>query len=435
MSLKTELDSIYERVYLIKESMSSEESAIFAAGFEDGINEGIGKMFGKAVGWISDLPNKAKKAAKWVGDKASDLYKRGKEWASNAIDKIKNWFSDTFEKVKQWMSDAGKWISEKFETFVEKMKSAYAAMGKKLVELWEATKDKSKAFWEATKGFFSKMMSGIKKGYQSAKEWLYKMGGKASEWVKRNWEKLKDFTSRAKDKLGELFNKALEMIKKGGAVAKKWLDIVALYLITKPTEKIKEWIKKIPELWEKYSTMFKDFIDRQVHEFKLGFEEGSGRPWDRAKGFIEKPEFPEANVKPIMPDDSIQQSFRDPVFAKYAKRVGGDASRLFKPLTHATAQAEVEVAAENLAKSPEFRSAFDKYSEADLRSELKMKKFTPLAIDWIIYCWQMEKEEEDKKSKKEITLSSGKKVMVNRRAAMPLPEKFRYLKTFEGFKY
>lgn len=442
MSLKTELDRIYEQVYLIKESMSSEESSIFIAGFEEGIDEGIGKWLGKAAGWISDIPNKAKKAAKWVGDKASDLYKRGKDWANKTIDKIKNWMSETFAKVKEWMSDAGKWISEKFETFVQKMKDAFSAMGQKLVEFWEATKEKSKAFWEATKSFFSRMMESIKKGYASAKEWLYKMGGKASEWVKRNWEKLKDFASRAKDKLGDLFNKAIEMIKKGGAIAKKWLDIVALYLITKPAEKIKEWLKKIPELWDRYSKMFGEWLDRQVHDFKVGFEEGSGRPWDRAKGFIEKPEFPEANVKPIIPEEDVTNpetlrkrreiQKKERSFAKYTKNQGVDGAKLFKPLTHQAAQSEVEAAAENLAKSAEFKSKYWNYSETDLRNVLKQKKFTPLAIDWVVYCWQMEKEA------KEVTLSSGKKVKVDKKKRMPLPdsfESFRYLKTFEGFSY
>jgi len=429
MDLRSELDMIYSHAYMIRESFSEEGSREFSAGFEDGIREGIVKWLGKAAGKISSLPGKIKKGAE-------DLYSKGKEWGKKAAERVRTWMSDALEKSKEMMSNAGKWISESLSKFVDRMKEAFSFLGKKLAELWESTKDKSKDFWEATKGFFSRIMEGIKKGYQSAKEWLYDMGEKSSEWVKRNWKNLKDFAGEAKDGLGELFEKAMDMLKKGGARAKKWLDIVALYLIAKPAEKIKEWIKKIPELWEKYSAMFKDFIDRQVREFKLGFEEGSGRPWDKERGFINQPapepnEWPQVDVNPIEQDDSMHKPFReDPAFAKYAKRIGGDASKLFKPLTSDAAQDEVEAAAENLAKSPEFRNAFQKYSEADLRSALKKKKFTPLAIDWTVYCWNMEKEDE-----REVTLSSGKKVVMKKKPSMALPEKFRYLKTFEGFEY
>lgn len=430
MSLKTELDSIYEQVYLIKESMSSEESSIFIAGFEEGIDEGIGKWLGKAAGWVSDIPNKAKKAAKWVGDKTSDLYRKGKDWANKTIEKIKNWMSETFAKIKGWMSDAGKWISEKFETFVQKMKDAFSAMGQKLVEFWEATKEKSKAFWEATKSFFSRMMESIKKGYASAKEWLYKMGGKASEWVKRNWEKLKDFAGRTKDKLGDLFHKAIDMIKKGGAVAKKWLDIVALYLITKPVEKIKEWLKKIPELWDRYSKMFREWLDRQVHDFKVGFEEGSGRPWDREKGFINKPDaeenpqeepepkpgFPEVNVKPILPgEENGKVTYVDPLKSTIDKSgFLNDVGAALK--TKGSRIADVQAGALKLVSDVEFMKRFAKYSEKDLKSVLRREGLTETALDFVVRFWNT------KKSKKR----------------MPLPdsfESFRYLKTFEGFSY
>ncbi len=417
MNLKSELDKIYDQVYMVRESMSSEDSAIFLAGFEDGINEGIGKWLGKAAGWISDIPNKVKKSARYIADKTRDLYNRGKEWASKAIDKLKNWMSDAYDKVKTWMSDAGKWISEKFEVFVQKVKDAFSAMGKKLVELWEATKEKSKAFWEATKSFFSRMTESIKKGYASAKEWLIKMGGNISEWAKKSWEKLKDLAGRAKDKMTELYLKAIEALKKGGAAVKKWIGIVALYLIIKPTEKIKEWLKKIPELYDRYSKIISEFIDRQVQDFKLGFEEGSGRPWDRAKGFINKSSFPEVSVSPIDPEKEAEEEakisrairYDDPMIDKQS---GLDSALGAKLKDKNAAQSEVEDAAEALVSNPRFKNRYMKYSDSDLRATLRNDGLTPLAIDWIS-AWV-----EEEKSKKKV---------------MALPEKFRYLKTFEAF--
>jgi hypothetical protein len=419
MDLKLELDLIYQNVYRLNESLSPEDFRLLEAGFEDGINEGIGKLFGKAAGWISDLPNKARKGAKFIADKTKDLYKRGKEWAGNAIDKMKNWMSETYSKIKNWMSEAGQSIAKGFNTFVEKMKDAFSSMGKKLVELWEATKDKSKAFWEATKNLFSKIVDGIKTGYKSTKEWLVKMGGNISEWVQKNWERLKVFAGNVKDKMSEMYLKAIEMLKKGGTALKKWINIVALYLIVKPTQKIKEWLKKIPELYEKYSKMLKEFIDRELQDFKLGFEEGSGRPWDREKGFInplEKPEWskPNMNVDVSNPlgDVEVYKGGTDYIFFKSLKTPG---SKI----------ADVQADAIQLISDPSFIKKYSNYNIVDFKKALRNEKFTEKAIEFIVRFWSTKTKKGTKKS-------------------MPIPgdgpgvitaESFKYLKTFESFKY
>lgn len=420
MNLKLELDLIYQKVYKLNESLSKEDFELLSAGFEDGINEGIGKWLGKAAGIISDIPNKIKKGATNVSDKAKDIYKKGKEFAKTAIDKIKNWMSETGEKIKVWISDASKFISEKYDLFVQKIQEAFSSMGKKLVEFWEATKEKSKALWEATKNLFEKISDSIKKGYQSIKDKLSKMGEGISEWVKSNWAKLKDGYGNMTDKLSELYQKALDAIRKGGSSSKKWISIIALKMIIDPAKKAGKLFSKIPLLYKEYMGKLRKLVNDEIQEFKVGFEEGAKRPWSREKGFINKTEYPDMKISP---EKEIHQggkvSMRDIDFD------------LFKPLTHASAQSEVEIAAENLAKSLEFKTKYAKYSEADLRSELKRKKLTPLAIDWVVYCWEMGKEVETK----EITLSSGKKVKTSKKEAMPLPESFKYLKTFENFKY
>jgi len=420
MNLKLEIDLIYQKVYKLNESLSKEDFELLSAGFEDGINEGIGKWLGKAAGIISDIPNKIRKGATNVSDKAKDIYKKGKEFAKTAIDKIKNWMSETGEKMKVWISDASKFISEKYDLFVQKIQEAFSSMGKKLVEFWEATKEKSKALWEATKNLFEKISDSIKKGYQSIKDKLSKMGEDISEWVKSNWEKLKEGYGNMTDKLSELYQKALDTIRKGGSSSKKWISIIALKMVINPAKKIAKLFSKIPLLYKEYMGKLRKLINNEIQEFKLGFEEGAKRPWSREKGFINKTKYPDMKVSP---EKELHQggkiSMRDIDFS------------LFKPLTHVSAQSEVEIAAENLVKSSEFKKKYAKYSEADLRNELKIKKLTPLAIDWVIYCWEMGKEVETK----EITLSSGKKVKTTKKEAMPLPESLKYLKTFENFKY
>jgi len=102
MNLQYELDIIYQNVYKMNESLSREDFDILRAGFEDGINEGFGK-------WLGTIAGKVSKGARdaWAGtknfankaiDKTKDLYKRGKEWAEEAWEKLKTWVSETKRK-------------------------------------------------------------------------------------------------------------------------------------------------------------------------------------------------------------------------------------------------------------------------------------------------------------------------------------------------
>lgn len=405
MSLKKELDLIYEQVYMIKESMSSSDSDAFAAGFEDGISEGIGKWLGKATGWLSDVPSKIKKGAGAIGDKARELYGKGKEFAGKAVDKIKEFARRAIDGLREKMSQAGQWISEKFESFAAKMREAFDSVGKKLAELWEATKDKSAKFWEATKGLFEKMVGAIKKGYQSAKEGLAKMGRGISEWVSRNWERLKAAGAEAKDRLGVLYNRALDALRRGGDAAGRWIGAVALFLSTKFAD-IKSWLAKIPDLARRFHSMVKGFIEKQILDFKLGFEETSGRPFDRAKGFIEKPAYPEVDAAPLDPDAgaSATTGWQDPLAA-------AEGQAALK--TPGSKISEVQAAALRLVSDQEFMKRFSRYSERDLKSVLRKEKFTEKAIEFVCRFWKTK----------------------SRKKTMPLADSFRYLMTFESFKH
>ena len=404
MKLKTELDLIYDQVYMIKESMSAGDSAAFIAGFEEGIDEGIGKWLGKATGWLSDVPSKIKKGAGAIGDKARELYGKGKEFAAKAVEKIKEFARRAIDGLKEKMSQAGQWISEKFESFVAKMREAFDTLGKKLAELWEATKDKSAKFWEATKGLFDKMVEAIKKGYHSTKDGLANMGGRISDWVSENWEKLKSAGTGAKDRLTLIYNRALDALRRGGGAAGKWLGAVALFLSTKFAD-IKRWLAKIPDLARRFHSMIKDFIEKQMLDFKIGFEETSGRPFDRAKGFIEKPTYPEVDAAPLDPDAgaSATTGWQDPLAA-------AEGQAALK--TPGSKISEVQAAALRLVSDQEFIKRFSRYSERDLKSVLRKEKFTEKAIEFICRFWKT-------KSKKK---------------TMPLADSFRYLMTFESFK-
>lgn len=423
MDLKLELDLIYQNVYKLNESLSPEDFDLLKAGFEDGINEGIGKWLGKAAGWVSDIPNKVKNVAKSVGDKASDLYKKGKEWAGKAVDKVKAWMSDTYSKIGVWISDAGKWISDKYNLFVEKMGEAFSSMGKKLVEFWEATKEKSKAFWEATKNLFQKISDSIVKGYQSVKDKLSKMGDGITEWVKRNWEKLKEGLERTGDKFADLYRRALEAIKKGGAAAKKWIRIIALRMVIIPARKAIKWLKKVPALYKEYMGKLNKIINKEIQDFKLGFEDNAGRPWSREKGFINKVKYPDVKVDPLDPDPIVKHE--DPLTTVVTKGTrtnnnpGGILTSYGVSLTTPGSKiSDVQTGALALVSDPVFAKRYSNYNDKDLRAALRRESFTDTAIDFIVRFWNTQK---------------------NKKKRMPIPNLdlngFKYLKTFEGFKY
>ena len=419
MKLKTELDLIYDQVYMIKESMSAGDSAAFIAGFEEGIDEGIGKWLGKATGWLSDVPSKIKKGAGAIGDKARELYGKGKEFATKAVEKIKEFAKRAIDGLKEKMSQAGQWISEKFESFVAKMREAFDTLGKKLAELWEATKDKSAKFWEATKGLFDKMVEAIKKGYHSTKDGLANMGGRISDWVSENWEKLKSAGTGAKDRLTLIYNRALDALRRGGGAAGKWLGAVALFLTTKFAS-VKEWLAKIPALMNRFYTMLKDFTNKQIMDFKIGFEETSGRPFNRAKGFIEdKPVYPDVNPAALRSEEDGKRHLAsdsetvDPSRPHVITPFGGvEESSPLKSRGYSIA--EVKDAARALASDSVFAGKFAKYSERDLKSILRREKFTDTAIGFIIDFYFKGKSKQ--------------------RRVMPLADSFRYLMTFESFK-
>jgi len=429
MDLKLELDLIYQNVYRLNESLSKEDFDLLKAGFDDGINEGIGKWLGKAAGFISSIPSKIGKAAKFVGDKTSDLYRRGKAWAGRAMDKVKTWMGDTYEKISGWISDAGKWISDKYEVFTKKMGEAFSAMGKKLVEFWEATKEKSKAFWEATKNLFKRISESIVKGYQSAKARLLKMGAGISEWVKKNWIRLKEGVEDLGDKFADLYRRAIDAIKKGGAAVKKWIRIIALRVVIIPANKAIKWLKKVPALYKEYMDRLRKFIDKEILDFKINFEDSAGRPWSREKGFINKVQYPEMKVDPLDPDPIVK--YQDPLTTAIASGTrtennpGGLLTLGGVALTTPGSRiSDVQAGAISLVTDPVFAKRYSKYNDKDLKAALRREKFTEKAIEFIVRFWNTEK---NKKNRMAIPgAKPGEEITT---------EGFKYLKTFEGFKY
>lgn len=293
MYLKFELDRIYEMVYTMNEA-NEDDKRILIAGFEDAINEGIGKWLGKVAGKVASAPAKIGRAVK---KGAVDLYNKGKELGNKAVSAVKDFFKRTGEKISSMLDQWGTKIKEGWVKFTEWCKSTYDNIGDSLVQFWQAVKDKSEGLVDTLAVFWLNMKNKLKSAYEATKKRFVQFGGDLVKWVTDNWDKLKEWSSTkyegAMEWLRLKYDAAIDALRSGKgkvADAAKW---IATWLAIKPYTWVSEKIKRIPEIYKQ----FKAWLEKQAMEFKLGFEETAGRPFDRTKGFIIPPTFPDVNVR------------------------------------------------------------------------------------------------------------------------------------------
>jgi len=338
MNLKLQLDRIYNDVYRTNET-NSEDRKIIIAGFEDAINEGLGNWLGKATGSIASAPGKIGKSLRttWdtISNKTKDLYNKGVEKGKEVVLKVKDWFKETGETISRNIGEWGNRLKSGWANFTEWCKKTYYNIGLSLVGFWEATKDKAGDFANAISKFWSDMTEKIKNAYKSTIEKMAELGGNASKWVKENWKSLKEWGSDkyegAVEWLREKYNDALEFIVNAtnttGSKLKKAISFIAAWTVIKPYTWIKDKIEKIPALYES----FKKWLEVQAKEFKLGFEQTAGRPWNRAKGYMIPLTFPDVNLKAIQDDEEEWEKSKQ----KYAEMdepfVLGEWSKLGMP--------------------------------------------------------------------------------------------------------
>lgn len=306
MDLKFELDHIYSQVYSMNEA-STEDQRILIAGFEDAINEGLGKWLGKVAGKITSAPSKIGRAIKKgydvVKKGAVDLYNKGKELGTKAVDAVRDFFKKTGEKITDLLDQWGKKITEGWARFTQWCKETYDKIGDSLVKFWQAVKDKSASMVDAVSVFWQNMKNKLRNAYEATKKRFVDFGVNLKNWITENWGKLKEWSSEkyegAVEWLRLKYEAAIDAIRAGkGKVtdAAKW---IATWLVIRPYNWVAAKIKTIPELYKQ----FKAWLEKQAMEFKLGFEETAGRPFDRAKGFIIPPTFPDLNVSGEAPEE------------------------------------------------------------------------------------------------------------------------------------
>lgn len=304
MNLKLKLDRIYDEVYAMNEN-NADDQRIIIAGFEDAVNEGIGKWLGKIAGGVASAPSKIGGAIRsgWdkVSKKTADLYQKGTELGKKVVTNVKDWFKETGAAISKKLGEWGDRIKSGWQNFKDWCKDTFDKLGKSIVEFWEATKEKGGQFIDAIGKFWSDMKEKIKKAYATTIEKFASWGEGARKWVKENYANLKEWSKEkyegAVEFLRAKYDAALEFIVKKsnatGNALKKAMSAIATWVVLKPYTWILTNVKKIPALYES----FKKWLQQQANEFKLGFEETAGRPWDRSKGYMIPPTFPDVNLR------------------------------------------------------------------------------------------------------------------------------------------
>lgn len=215
INFKKEIDSIYEKLYSINESLSLEDSKEFIRGYQEGIQDGwkvyqehindenpftfvnealfggLAKGIGAAVGATKGLFQQGKqlaaKAWKSVGDFSTEVMNKVKNGINQAID----WISEQPAKVKQFLTDL-------YNKTVADLKSAY-----------ETLKDKATELATAVTNIFNNVVASIKSGIEKAKAKIMANEEAAKAWFDKNYQIVTQTAEEWK-------NSSIEWMKKAG---------------------------------------------------------------------------------------------------------------------------------------------------------------------------------------------------------------------------
>jgi len=225
ISIKIQLDGIYDRLYSLNESLSIYESKQLMKGFEDGIKEGWGD-------WIGKTAAKAKKVVTGTYNKGKNLAKKAwvsiKEFANEVYTTINNAYKNSIDYITSAPGKIKNILNNAYESVIEKVTSAL-----------EALKDKADELKQAINTIYDNV---AKKAIQAGKDAVAKIVD-AKVWLKNNYEIVKQSFIDAKNStitwIKEAGIKGLEVLKKIGSGTLKVASVIGFIvagLIILPTQ-------------------------------------------------------------------------------------------------------------------------------------------------------------------------------------------------------
>lgn len=269
IKFEQEIDSIFEKVYSLNESITSLERKSLIQGFEDGLKEGLGSWLGSALGKTTNF-------FRGLPDKAKGWYQKGKNYASQAWNWVKDLANKIVNGVKTGFSNAINWCSTNFKKFTEMVSNAYNTAIEGIKSAWQKLSGKISEFSDWCVDMWNKLVENVKSLVKKTKEKLLSLGSKISDWVSSSWQKIKEYAENAKNstieafrKLGEKVSNGLKSgLKKAGEIASAVLLICAW-----PFSKLIELVKKIPSLWQKLVAIITNYIKSEIEDFKRAYGE------------------------------------------------------------------------------------------------------------------------------------------------------------------
>ena len=253
-----QIDSIYEKMYSINESLSSIESEEFIRGYQDGIKEGL-KIFNdggwKALNEWNPLKSIAKGVGTVVGG-AKGLYNQGKQMAAKAWSSVAQFATDVMNKIKTGIQTAATWISEQPGKIKEYLSGIYNQAVADMKSAYETLKDKATELVTSIQNVWNQITTDIQTAIQTAKTTVCKTEESAKAWYEKNKQiainqanELKQSGVEWLKKAGETSLQIVTAIGNGTAKALIGVGALVAFIIIGPIDLLVKGIKAVPDLY------------------------------------------------------------------------------------------------------------------------------------------------------------------------------------------
>lgn len=267
--LNQTLERIFNKVYSVNESMSSNQRELLIMGFEDGINELFGKWTAKAMNLKDKLVSNTKKTWNSMVDKGKEYYEKGKKLAGDAWESMQKFANNVVNKVKESYNSAVTKISSGYDAFKSSISNAYQESLNTINQAYNSMKNKGEAFVEACKGVWADVLKETSLLIQKIKEKMGSMKNGFNEWVEKNKSSLTESINKSKSSGIESMNKLSELassvLSKSKKVARD-IGFISFFMAVASINLLLNGIKSIPGIYDSAVKMVNEFIEKEIAE-------------------------------------------------------------------------------------------------------------------------------------------------------------------------
>ena len=278
--LNERIQSIWNRIYKVNESLTQYEQNQLILGFEDGINELFGFLGDIGAGvhkFAKKLTGGSKQAFDYVSKKGEEYYNKGKELAGKAWEAIKNFAKNVVETVKNGYNKAVESIASGYQSFKSFMVKAAQDAATAIQEAYKTMQDKGAALIESIKGIWSDILQEAGLAIEAIKEKFTSMKDGFKAWLEKSKVDLEKSAIDTGQSGIEILVKISDMAKQAW---EKTTDVaattakVAFFLAVVPIVLLIEGCKKIPDAYKSSVEMINNFLEKEAAEIKARYDKG-----------------------------------------------------------------------------------------------------------------------------------------------------------------